>query len=435
MNRRRPGPNRILPAGRCNPCPHAAGRRNPSPPALAAAVFLSLVLLLLLPCSARAGFTDTVPKWALLVDEGLVFSWVDGAWGNDGRRVSLVEPLDLYEPGGPKQGTLAPDPYVKNTLLITQVYAGLLEDLTFGLGLPVVLETAIDSRLRWKPGEYQPRLGRAYTDADFWSWAAAMGQPRPADFRGNRGVPSDLVLGLRWRFSDRVPALRREGVRMSVMVSGVAPTGRAPDPEDPVALGTTLWDLNAQGDLAARVGIDHAFRSLDGRLTIGGEVFYEAFFSRTRRTPKGTRNPLLLTQAPYVGETYRVKPGDWSGFAFELSGVPWVGPPLATWLSGNDAGKAVAFPPLLTLAVGFRFQHVQQSDWSSDSTHWDWRRERQKKPGYRNLLTARATLSLLRLGVPLQVYLSYANSSWIPGRNAPAGDVLTLGLQVPLKFW
>jgi hypothetical protein len=41
----------------------------------------------------------------------------------------------------------------------------------------------------------------------------------------------------------------------------------------------------------------------------------------------------------------------------------------------------------------------------------------------------------LRLGTPLQAYLSYRTLSWIPGRNSRATDVVTVGLRAPFVLW
>lgn len=395
------------------------------------------LLALLVPAVSSAGFTETVPKNTFIVDESFVLSWVRGAWDDDGQRAALVDELELYEPGGPLQGILTPDPHVRQMVLINQLQYGLTDWLTIALGVPVVLRSEVDPRFGWTPGEYQSRLGRVYSQDDFWDWAAGMGQVKPGTFDGNHGVLSDLVLGARWRFSDHLPWLSEHGLALSLMLTGVIPTGRAPDPDEVISVGTTLWDLFAQGDLGAHLGLDKTFaRELDGRLALGVDVFYEAFLPRTRRAPTGgTDNKLLLNQAPYVGETYRVKPGDWSGAALQVSTVPWQGPSRGSWLTGGDEQKAARLPPLLTLTIGYRFLHMQQTDWSSHAPHWDWKREEDKRPGWRHTLSARASFSFLRLGAPLQVYVSYANSSWLPGKNAIAPDMLTTGVQVPLKFW
>jgi len=395
------------------------------------------LLTLLVPSVTQAGFTETVPKHTFIVDEAFVLSWVHGAWDDGSHRASLVDAIEMYEPGGPLQGILTPDPHVRQMVLINQLQYGITDGLTVALGIPVVLRSEVDPRFGWTPGEYQSRLGRVYSVQDFWDWAAGMGQAKPGTFDGNHGVLSDLVVGLRWRFSDHLPWLGEHGLALSLLAFGILPTGRAADPDEVISVGTTLWDLYAQGDLGVHLGVDKTFeRELDGRLALGLDAFYEAFFERTRRAPNGgTENKLLLNQAPYVGDTYRVKPGDWSGAACQVSMVPWNGPSRGSWLTGGDDGKAARMPPLVTLSVGYRFLHMQQTDWSSRAPHWDWKREEDKRPGWRHTLSARASFSFLRLGAPVQVYVTYSNSSWLPGKNTVAPDMLSTGIQVPLKFW
>jgi len=399
-------------------------------------VCLAIGLGLWLPAPAWAGFTECAPAGTFVVDESLILSWVHGAFGDEGERKALVEERELYEPGGPLQGVLTPDPRVQQALLITQILYGVTDWLTVGVGIPVVLRSHVDVRLGWQEGAYQSRLGRAYSEDDFWSWAESMGQKKPGNFDGNRRVLSDLVLAARWRFSDHIPWARAHGLSLALFVTGALPTGHAPDPDEVVSVGTTLWDLMAQGDLGVHLGADQAVPGTDRRLQVGLDLFAELFFPRTRRAPTGGEdNPLLLNHAPFVGETYTIQPGHWFGGALQASVVAWRGPALGTWLTGGDATKAMAFPPLLGLTLGYRFVGMLQSDWRSHAPHWDWDREEPRRPGYRSFLSARLSVSLLRVGAPLQVYAAYANGYWIPGRNTIAQETLSIGIQVPLQFW
>ena len=395
------------------------------------------VLAMLAPAGAAAkGFTQTAPKNTFIIDEGYTLSWVDRAWDNHGRPTALAEDIERYEPGGGKQGVLLVDPRARYQLMVTKIQYGILDNLTLALGIPVVIDTVVDPRLSWEPGDYMHQLGRPYSEEDFWAWAGSMGQSRPTRWTGNRGALSDLVVGVRFRWSDYVPALLKAAVDSSITITGAIPTGRAADPEEVVSLGTTMWDLHTQGDLTFHMGWDKHFPdTLDGRLTLGLDLFYEVFFERSRKAATGTLHPLLLNQAPYVGRTYKVKPGDFAGVSFEITGAPYMGPARATWLNGYDLLKARNLPPILSVALLYSFVSLQQSDWRSDLPLWDWERERLWRPGYKNILEGRVTLSLLRLGVPLQVYASYRTLSLIPGRNCRAADILSTGIQIPLKFW
>ena len=290
----------------------------------------------------------------------------------------------------------------------------------------------------WTPGDYQQVLGRPYSEQDFWDWAQSMGQPRPGHWTGNKGALSDIILGARWRYSDRLAKdwWRRWGLASSVFVTGALPTGAPPDPEEILATGTTSWDLHTQGELGMHLSLDKSFKeSLDDRLTLGLDLFYEAFFAHRMVTPRGTINPLLLDYAPYVGDHYTFKGGDFSGFSVQADVAPYKGPVRATWLSGGGQAKAEALPPMVSLSFRYTFTYIQQSEWHSASELWDWEREKLWRPGYKNILNGRLTLSLLRVGAPVQVYVNYRTLSLIPGKNTRAADVLAAGLQVPVKFW
>lgn len=395
-----------------------------------------LLLLLVLGTSpVRAGFTETLPEGAFLLDESLVISRIDNIWDNSGKRAPLIEPVERYEPGGGKQGVINAHPSARYYILINKLQYGLLDDLALGLGIPVVLTTQVDPGLSWEPGDYQRQLGRPYSEQDFWDWAESMGQPKPGGWTGNQGVLSDMVLGLRFRFSDRIEGASELGLSAALSVFGMLPTGQAGDEEEILSVGTTLWDLHTQGDLAIHLSLERDFIELDSRLRLGLDVFYETFFTRERVAPTGEKHPLLLTQRPYVGETYKVKPGDFSGVAVEISAVPYKGPIWGTWLTDGSVEAAENFPPILAFSVRYIFVHLQQTDWTSEFPLWDWEKEKFWMPGYKNIIDAQVTLSLLRIGVPLMIYTGFRTVNLIPGKNCRSAEMISIGLRVPLKFW
>lgn len=384
---------------------------------------------------ARAGFTETLGEGTFLLDEAFTMAWIDSIWDNSGRSAPIIEPMERYEPGGGKQGVLHARPAAQYLILVNQLQYGLLDDLSIAVGIPVVLRTRVDPNLSWEPGDYQRQLGRPYSEQDFWDWAASMGQDKPTTWIGNQGVLSDMIVGARFRFSDRIPGMRALGLAGALTVSGVLPTGRFADPEEIMAVGTTMWELHFQGDLAFHLGLEKHFEGLDDRLKIGLDAYYEVFFTRTLTAADGDEHPLLLTHSPYVGQTYDVKPGDFSGFAVEIEGVAYIGPAWGTWLTDGSSERAAAFPPVLSLGVRYTFQHLQQSDWRSDFARWDWDREKYWRPGYKNILDFRVSVSLLRFGAPLLMYANFRTLKLIPGKNCRAAQVLSLGIRVPLKFW
>lgn len=401
------------------------------------ALFGLAALAALAPTGARAeGMTETLPAGTFLLDEGLYLSSLTHMYDDDGDLRPLIENIERYEPGGGWQGTIIPDARVEYCILANQLQYGVTDSLSVGIGVPVVLWTKVRPALRWVTGDYQASIGRPYSEQDFWSWAASMGQPRPGDWNGNEGTLADIGLGARYRVSDHLPALRRPEIAIAVTVTGALPTGSSFDPEEVVSAGTTSWDLHSAGELGAHLAVDKLFRrSLDGRLALSAEVFYEIFFRHQYDTPRGEKHPLLVNDAPYVGDTYTIDPGDFWGGSLQVDVAPIRGPGTPTWITRHDAARTAALPPMLSLGVRYTFVGIGQSDWESDSAQWDYRHERTWKPGFKNILTGQITLSLLRVGVPAQLYTRYRNLTWIGGRNSRAANVWTFGLQVPARFW
>ncbi len=400
-----------------------------------AAALISAVILLA-PGTVPAGFTDTAPAGTFVIDESISLSTLKYRYDDDCRRTTLIDSVERYEPGGGMQGVLTPNAVVNFLVLINQVQYGLLDNLSVAVGIPVVLSTDIDLDLQWAPGDYQNSLGRAYSEQDFWEWAESLGQPKPTDWSGSKGVLGDIIIGARYRFSDDISWLRRSGLKMSLQVLGALPTGRQAPPEEIAAAGTTMWDLHSMGELGFHLSFDKDFGGrLMGRLALGMDLFYEFLFKHTYTTATGAKNPLMLSYASYVGGHYTLDPGDFSGVSLQLEAVPFYGPALATWIVGHDAAAAERLPPMVTVLVRYTFTYLGQSDWESDSAIWDWEREKLWLPGQKNTLWAKLTLSLLRVGVPLQIYFAYRNQSWLAGKNSRAADVYSCGLVLPAKFW
>ena len=395
-----------------------------------------LPVIFLLPCTASGGFTETLPKGTFLIDESYMISSLDSAYNNQGRKAPLLDPIERYEPGGGLQGIIIPKAKVKYGILVNQLHYGILDNLSIGIGVPVVLYTEVNPNLEWQPGDFQQNLGRPYSEKDFWEWAASMGQPKPQKWIGNKGVLADIQLGLRYRFTDGFTWFDKNGLAMSVLLTGALPTGRQPDPEEIVAAGTTSWDLHSNGDIGLHLSMDKFFKkSLDGRLILGADVFYEFLLPHQYTSPEGEKNPLLLNYRPYVGKHYIIDGGDFSGASFQTDIVPYKGPTLSTWLTKHDMEKAKSLPPFLTLSFRYTFTYLQQTNWESNSEIWDWEREKLWRPGYKNILQGQAVFSLLRIGAPIQPYFAYRNQTWIPGKNCRAADVLNFGVRLLIKAW
>lgn len=399
-----------------------------------AATFLA-ALLMLIGTPARAQFTQTLPKETWMLEISHNHSWLTNGYDNNGRKVELLDRMERYDPGGGLQGIIVPKAKAEYEITVIQLRYGILKYLTAVVGIPIVARTKVVPDLQWIEGDYQWPLGRSYSEDDFWQWAASMGQPKPGKWVGNKGVLSDIVLALRYRFSDHLSALRKVGVGVALTAYYALPTGQKKDPELLTASGATSWELHFQGDLGFHLGVDKTFLSIDKRITLGFEIFYEAMLPHKYDTPRGTVNPLLLRFEPYVGDTYRIDPGDFMGASVAASFVLWKGPAKGNWLTKGSADRAAKLPPMLTLSFQYTFTYLGQSNWMSNSDLWDWTNEKIWRPGYKNTLTFQLLLSLLRVGVPAQIFFRYRSLSLIPGKNCRAADVLTGGIQIPLKFW
>ena len=121
------------------------------------------------------------------------------------------------------KGKSFPNPRATYMVLINRLQYGILDDLSFGIGIPVVIATDVDPNIKWETGDYQRQIGRSYSEDDFWAWAESMGQPRIDSWSGNKGELSDIVLGLRFRWTHRIPVFKEIGLQSALSVLGVIP--------------------------------------------------------------------------------------------------------------------------------------------------------------------------------------------------------------------
>lgn len=399
---------------------------------------LAALLALLLAVPARAAETTVLPRGTFALDLAYLSSVIDKQWDGGRRARSLIDDMPRYEPGGGLQGILSARPRASFDFLLMQLLYGVTDDLTVGVYFPLVLRSVIQANFSWVPGDYQSGLGRSYSEQDFWDWAASMGQPRPEDTAiRNVGTPADIILLGRWRLprNQVFDALR---LQTAATLQVALPTGRVADPEELIDTGTTAWDLHSYGDVEVHLSADRPFlvdRYGVPKVNLGLDVFYSFLRPREYKAPRGERSPLLLNVAPYVGDTYWVDPGDWVGGTLSLDLALLDGPALATRVSGNDVEKAKALPPLLSVTLGYTYLATFQSQWTSQSPLWDYEREKNWQPGDKNIFRGMVTLSLLRVGLPVQLYASYRSQDIIPGRFTRPANVLTAGVKLVAKFW
>lgn len=398
------------------------------------ALALHLIALWLLALPAQAANTTTLPKNVFILDAAWMDATTERAWDDARQPQSLLQGIQRYEPGGGLQGTITAQPKAQFRLLVPQILYGLTDDVTLALGMPVVTSIAIDPRLGWTPGVYQPSLGRPYSEDDFWQWAKSMGQKKPTSYMADAAL-ADMVLGLRWRLPP-IAFLDRAGVKAAAALQVALPTGKAADPEELVGAGTTLWDLHNYGDVEVHLGFDRPLTwGGVNRINFGADIYYSWLRAREMVSPTGSKNPLLLTHAPYIGEKWTLDPGDFLGFIGSVELVPLVGPTWSSFISGHKIERARGFPPLLTVSLAHNYVRVGQTRFESASKIWSWDREKIWKPGDKNTVRLGAELSLLRLGLPLQFYAGYRDQEWVPGRNTRAANILSFGARLMLRFW
>jgi hypothetical protein len=398
----------------------------------------SAILFLLLSSSALAAETAIVPRGVFLLDAAYLDTHLDRQWSGQRTAIPLVDDNPRYEPGGGLQGILRARPEARFRILLFQVLYGITDRLSVGVVAPLILDTRITTNLSWTPGDYSGALGRSYTEEDFWQWAASMGQPRvPDQWTGNRMTWSDISLVARTVLPEP-QWLEDRHFRWAGTLQAALPTGTNFDPEAAVSAGTNLWELHAAGDLEAHLAMDQAF-FVDGdglaRLSLGADVFGSWFRPRTYKAGHGLVNPLLDNQAPYVGDTYVVSPGAWLGGTVSADLTAIIGPSRASIVSGHSEAKAARLPALLTFSASVTAIATAQSTWSSQSVVFDWDHEKAWQPGDKYIAKATVTLSLLRLGVPLQLYAGVRMGSLIPGRYTRPSDVYSAGVRGFLSFW
>jgi hypothetical protein len=386
---------------------------------------------------AAAGTTDTLPSGVFFVDVGYVHAVTDKQYDGQRREIALLEPIERYEAGAGLQGVLRARPRVDMRMLVSQLLYGITDRWTVGLAVPTAIETTIRPNLGWTPGDYNSTLGRPYSEQDFWEWAASMGQGKPAPvWRGNAWTLADIVLASRLRLPE--PGwMKRHALRWSLLVQGALPTGREVDPEELIDLGTQGWYLHNFGDLEVHLALDWRLRDGAGveRLTVGTEVWYAWLRTRTLRAATGKKNPLLLNVAPYVGETFEVDGGDWQAARLSVDVVPLIGPTFGTWMTRGSVEAASRFPPLLTLTVSYDYIHLMPTVWRSNYAVWSLDQGRTWGWGDKHAFSATATVSLLRVGAPLQLYVRQRSLDVLPGRNMRPANATTYGVRLIAKFW
>ncbi|MFT3709962.1 MAG: hypothetical protein QM817_20210 [Archangium sp.] len=398
---------------------------------------VALSVFLLAATVAQAMETQVLPQNTFMFDFAYWRSSIDKQWNGDRKGVSLIEENRRYEPGAGLQGILRANPKAEFDFLIIQAMYGITDRLSAAVYLPIVLHSQVTTNLSWEPGDYQTQLGRPYSEDDFWAWAGSLGQPRvPNKWEGGVKL-SDMILALRWQLPD-FEWMTKNHFRWAGTLQVALPTGTNFDPEEAVSVGTNLWELHAAGDVELHLAADKQFfvdEYGNYRLNIGADLYYAFFRPREYTAGHGVKNPLLNNIAPYVGDKYLVDPGDWIAGTVSVDVAPFFGPSRASIVSGFDEKRAMGLPPMLMFTLSYTRVQTFQSDWQSQSPLWDYDREKFWQPGEKNILRATATVSLLRVGLPLQIYARYQAGDLIPGRYTRPANIFSAGVRVIAKFW
>ncbi len=404
---------------------------------LAACLILALSAGLLLSRDAHAGLGDSLPRGTFMIDTSYVYAKTDRQFDRNGKSIPLLAPTKRYEAGAGLQGTIRARPVLHQQVFVMRLLYGITDRLTIGVANPLSLSTVIYANLDWEPGDFQPGLGRPYSETDFWQWAKSMGQDKPkARAVSNENAWGDTVVALRYRLPV-TEWMTAHNLSLGLQLQGALPTGREKDPESLLEIGNTAWWLHNYGDAELHLAADWRpwWTGDVSRLTISGEIFYAWLRTRTYTAAKGTKHPLLLTQAPFVGETYEINGGDWQVGRMQIEWAPLIGPTFGTWMTQGSVEKARKFPPLLTLTAQYTFVNMQGSVWSSDYAIWSVKQAEFWGAGYKHIFSAQATFSLLRLGAPVMLYVRGRSLDLIPGKNMRPANAVTVGARILAKFW
>jgi hypothetical protein len=136
-----------------------------------------------------------------------------------------------------------------------------------------------------------------------------------------------------------------------------------------------------------------------------------------------------------VGDKYWIDPGDWLVGTVSVDISPFYGPTEATLVSRGSLENAHALPPMVSLTLSYSYIGTFASNWWSNSPLWEYDREKMWGAGDKHAFRAQLNLSFMRVGLPLQMFLSYRAQDLAPGRNTRAANTFSAGLRLLAKFW
>ncbi|MFC1889630.1 hypothetical protein ACFL4G_07735 [Thermodesulfobacteriota bacterium] len=376
-------------------------------------LFAAVALVLLsAPKQSLAGWADTLPKHGMVIETSFLSNVVRTQFDEKRQEEPLAE-IDMYAPTGEFLGTIVANAEALTQTLVTQIAVGVTDRLTMAIAIPLVTHRQVDLGLDWEEGDFSNDLGRPYSEDDFWAWAGSMGQDKPPDWMDTDATVGDIILVLLYNFVNRP--------RFAFTTMGFVNTGSGedPDPEILGAYGTTMFDFGFMGDIGLHALIDFKFpetRFLK-RVTLGLEPYYEHFWDRRYKAPTGRDNPLISNDAPYIGDHYPMQPGDYFGYNAGIHVELIKGPKKPSWLTRSNPEFQAMMPAILSLDLLFSHMLSFDSIYESKSEVWNDEKEEDNAAADKFTLGGKVTLSLLRYGIPLDIYAKYSNQEIIAGKN------------------
>ncbi|MCA9771268.1 MAG: hypothetical protein KC466_02600 [Myxococcales bacterium] len=397
------------------------------------ALFIALVCLGTVP-RAFAGLADTLPQGLMIVETSYVNRVTESRFSNSGKVSDLVDPIDRFDVTGEFQGQITVPGKFSADIWLTKVAVGITDRLTLAAVFPVFLERKVELNLGWVEGDplasnnFEP-----FSRDDFWEWAESLGQPEPPDFKDDTFEKGDVILAAFYNF------WRSDDLKLTAFGFWNTRSGSSAAPEVVGSVGTSFFELDAIGDIGIHILSDYVppYPVLD-RFTFSLEGFYEHFFEHKKHAGTGRLNPLLLNDAPFTGPWIRIDPGDFYGWAAQIGFRIWQGPSSPTWLTRQNPALQESLPPVLTVDAKLTNLYSFDDNYKTHSPQFDLdqENENQAQVKWNWAFTLRA--SLLRFGIPLDVFGQYFDQSLIPGRNFRPATGYEVGLRLyapsPVSF-
>lgn len=379
----------------------------------ARALLLALLFVAAAAPAAHAGLADTVPQGLMIIESSYVFSGVDSRYDKHGKEGNLEQNFERYDVTGEFQGELTVPGEFNTEVWLNKVAFGITDRLTIAMVVPLFLRREVKLNLGWQEGDPLPSNDfEPFTREDFWAWAESLGQREPDDFVASKAEIGDIIVAGFYNW------YRGDSVKSTFFGFVNTLTGSDRSGEIVGAVGTDFYELSTLGDLGIHLLTDYTppYPFLD-RFTFSIEGFYEHFFSRRKPAGRGLINPLLQNQAPFTGANIKIDPGDFYGWATQLQAILWAGPTDPSWLTRDNPALQENLPPTLTVHAKLTNTFSFDDDFRTPAEAYNQDQEFRNLAREKYTFNFGARVSLLRFGVPLDVFGAYTDQSLVPGKN------------------